>query len=91
MTTPRPAVGIALVMWFIPPPAGVSVKAWHLLSGERLAVLVVLKCQPFLAFACFARPHHEGHGVVVVVVPASWCARVACLYLYCNCQPSSFL
>jgi hypothetical protein len=26
------SVGIAVALWFIPPPAGVSVKAWHLLS-----------------------------------------------------------
>jgi hypothetical protein len=25
-------VGIAAAMWFVPPPAGVSLKAWHLLS-----------------------------------------------------------
>ncbi len=26
------SIGIGLAMWFIPPPAGVSAKAWHLLS-----------------------------------------------------------
>jgi len=25
-------VGLAAVMWFIPPPAGVALKAWHLLA-----------------------------------------------------------
>mmetsp|Transcript_18497 Transcript_18497/g.51906 ORF Transcript_18497/g.51906 Transcript_18497/m.51906 type:complete len:564 (-) Transcript_18497:806-2497(-) len=25
-------VGLSLALWFIPPPAGVSIKAWHLLS-----------------------------------------------------------
>lgn len=25
-------IGVATAMWFIPPPAGVTVKAWHLLS-----------------------------------------------------------
>lgn len=26
------SVGIAALLWFVPPPVGVSVKAWHLLS-----------------------------------------------------------
>lgn len=26
------SIGVAVVMWFAPPPAGVSLKAWHLLS-----------------------------------------------------------
>lgn len=26
------AIGIAVALWFIPPPAGVSAKAWHLLA-----------------------------------------------------------
>ena len=26
------AVGIATVLWFIPPPSGVTVQAWHLLA-----------------------------------------------------------
>jgi di/tricarboxylate transporter len=25
-------VGISLALWFCPPPAGVNIKAWHLLS-----------------------------------------------------------
>lgn len=33
-------VGIATLLWFIPPPAGVTAKAWHLLAvfiGEEVA------------------------------------------------------
>lgn len=35
-------VGIGLALWFVPPPAGVSVKAWHLLSVFSATIVGII-------------------------------------------------
>src|SRR5215218_9855207 len=49
------ALVVALALWFIPPPTGVSVQAWHLFAIFASTILsVVIGALPILTASVFA-------------------------------------
>lgn len=53
------SIGVAVALWFIPPPAGVNLKAWHLLS---VFVGTIGKLFLIWVFIIFRRMHGYKHA-----------------------------